>query len=378
MQTKPPLLFSPWRKRELDLNNRIMISPMCTYQAETDGLVHDGHLVHYGQFALGGAGLIMVEATAVEARGRISSGDLGLYSDQQIQPMARLVDYLHLQGSKVGVQLAHAGIKASTRSPSDGGLFLDQSDHEKGLTPWLTVGPTDEPLAPGWPTPKALTINEIEVIINAWGEAAKRAHLAGVDVLEIHGAHGYLISQFLSPICNARSDEYGGDTGRVKLALDITKSIRKNWPASKPLFFRMSVIEGVDIGWNLDDSIKLTNELEALGVDLIDCSSGGVKIGMQGQYALPRQRNYQVFLAEAIKEKTAIATAAVGMILDPQQAEDILQAHQADLIVIGRAALNDPYWPRHAEQHFLSNQDMAPWATNYGWWYERWAKALNV
>ena len=362
MQTKPPLLFSPWRKRELDLNNRIMISPMCTYQAETDGLVHDGHLVHYGQFALGGAGLIMVEATAVEARGRISSGDLGLYSDQQIQPMARLVDYLHLQGSKVGIQLAHAGIKASTRSPSDGGLFLDQSDHEKGLAPWLTVG----------------TINVIEDIINAWGEAAKRAHLAGVDVLEIHGAHGYLISQFLSPICNTRSDEYGGDTGRVKLALDITKSIRKNWPASKPLFFRMSVIEGVDIGWNLDDSIKLTNELEALGVDLIDCSSGGVKIGMQGQYALPRQRNYQVFLAEAIKEKTAIATAAVGMILDPQQAENILQAHQADLIVIGRAALNDPYWPRHAEQHFLSNQDMAPWATNYGWWYERWTKAINV
>ena len=378
MQTKPPLLFSPWQKRELDLNNRIMVSPMCTYQADTDGLVHDGHLVHYGQFALGGAGLIMVEATAVEARGRISSGDLGLYSDQQIQPMARLVDYLHLQGSKVGVQLAHAGIKASTRSPSDGGLFLDQSDQEKGLTPWLTVGPTDEPLAPGWPTPKALTINEIEDIVNAWGEAAKRAHLAGVDVLEIHGAHGYLISQFLSPICNTRSDEYGGDAGRVKLALDITKSIRKNWPASKPLFFRMSVIEGVDIGWSLEDSIKLTSELETLGVDLIDCSSGGIKIGMQGQYALPRQRNYQVFLAEAIKQKTDIATAAVGMIVDPQQAEDILQAGQSDLIAIGRAVLNDPYWPRHAEQYFLSDKAITPWATNYGWWYERWEKALNV
>ncbi|PHS73445.1 MAG: NADH:flavin oxidoreductase / NADH oxidase [Cycloclasticus sp.] len=376
MPAKNALLFESLKVRELELLNRIMISPMCTYQAELDGKAHETHLVHYGQFALGGAGLIMTEATAVEARGRISAGDLGLWSDEQVPAIKRVVDFVHQQGSKMGVQLAHAGIKASTRPPWDGNSFLDNSDAEKGAKPWQTVGPTDEPLAADWPTPMALSISDIETLVEAWGAAAARANTAGFDVLEIHGAHGYLISEFLSPLTNTRTDEYGGEQGRTRLACEVVEAVRANWPEHKPLFFRMSVIEGVDIGWSLDDSIKLAKRLKTLGVDLIDCSSGGV-IGMHGKYAIPRTPGYQVFLADAIRSQARIQVSAVGLITQPNQAEAILQASQTDIIALGREALNNPYWPRHAAQVFNADEHFENWPQRYGWWLDKRAAMVK-
>ncbi|PCI19006.1 MAG: NADH:flavin oxidoreductase / NADH oxidase [Piscirickettsiaceae bacterium] len=370
MSSQNILLFTPFKVRDLELSNRIMISPMCTYQAKLDGNAHDTHLVHYGQFALGGAGLIMTEATAVEARGRISAGDLGLWADDQVEPIKRVVDFVHQQGSKIGVQLAHAGIKASTRPPWEGNGFLDESDASIGIKPWQTCGPTDKPLANGWPSPIALTKRDIQIVVDAWGAAAARANLAGFDVIEIHGAHGYLISEFLSPLTNTRTDEYGGDNGRTRLACEIVEAVRANWPRSKPLFFRMSVIEGVGVGWSLDDSVKLAKKINGLGVDLIDCSSGGV-IGMQGKFAIPRTPGYQVFLAAGVREKAKVATSAVGLITKPKQAEAILQAGQADLITIGREALNNPYWPRHAAAYFNVDEHFENWPARLGWWLDK-------
>ncbi|MBL4744507.1 MAG: NADH:flavin oxidoreductase/NADH oxidase [Cycloclasticus sp.] len=377
MPSQKTLLFTPLTVRELVLSNRIMISPMCTYQAKLDGKAHDTHLVHYGQFAIGGAGLIMAEATAVEARGRISAGDLGLWSDEQVEPIKRVVDFVHQQGAKMGVQIAHAGIKASTRPPWEGNGFLDSSDAEKGDEPWQTVGPTAEPLAEGWPSPVALTVNDIKTVLDAWGAAAARANAAGFDVLEIHGAHGYLISEFLSPLTNTRTDEYGGEQGRKRLAREVVEAVRANWPAHKPLFFRMSVIEGVNIGWSIDDSVQLAKELHALGVDLVDCSSGGV-LGMYGKYAIPRTPGYQVFLADAMRAKSNIPVSAVGLITQPEQAEGILQAGQADIITIGREALSNPYWPRHAAQFFNVDEHYESWPTRYGWWLDKRAAMVKA
>jgi len=377
MTSNNTLLFEPLTLRELQLKNRIMISPMCIYQAAIDGKATDTHLAHYGQFAMGGAGLIMSEATAVEAAGRISSHDLGLWEDGQIEPMARVINFVHQQGAKMGVQLSHAGIKASTRPPWQGNGFLDETDAEKGLPPWQAVGPTDQPFAEGWPTPQALSSAEIKDIVAAWGSAAKRADKAGFDVAEIHGAHGYLISEFLSPLTNTRTDEYGGEKGRIKFACEVVEAVRANWPKHKPLFFRMSVIEGVNIGWNIDDSVKLVNMIASQGVDLIDCSSGGVK-GMYGKHAIPRTAGYQVFLADAIRSQTKTPVSAVGLITTPEQAEEILQTGKADLIAIGREALNNPYWPHHAAQYFGVDENFEAWPERYGCWLEKRAKMLKA
>jgi len=371
-QSEIPLLFSPWQIREMEISNRIMISPMCIYQAEIDGKASEQHFAHYAQYALGGAGLIMMEATAVEERGRISAGDLGLWSDEQIAPIQPIINYAHQQGSKIGLQLAHAGAKSSSRPPWEGGSFLDKTDADKGRNAWQSVGPVDQPCAPGWPHPRVLSSSDITDLVNKWGDAAARADAAGIDVLEIHGAHGYLISEFLSPLTNTRTDEYGGDKGRVRLACEIVEAIRANWPEHKPLFFRMSVVDGINIGWSINDSLKLAKQLIDLGVDLIDCSSGG--LGTKREHAIPRAPGFQVFLAEALKAQGNIPVAAVGLITEPEQAELILQTGQADLIAIGRAALNDPYWPRHAAQHFDLDKNFEKWPPQYGWWLDRRAK----
>lgn len=371
-QCKTPLLFSSWRVREMELFNRIMISPMCIYQAETDGKALGKHFAHYAQYVLGGAGLIMMEATAVEARGRISAGDLGLWSDEHLPPLDPIIDYAHQQGTKIGVQLAHAGAKASSRPPWEGGSFLDDSDAARDKAPWQIVGPVDQPCAPDWPSPKVLTPGEITALVEHWGDAAARANKAGFDVLEIHGAHGYLISEFLSPLTNTRTDAYGGEKGRVRLACEVVEAVRANWPENKPLFFRISVVDGIDVGWSVADTIQLAKHLIDLGVDLIDCSSGG--LGVTREQALPRTPGFQVFLAEALKQ-AGIPVSAVGLITEPEQAELILQSEQADLITIGRAALNDPYWPRHAAQHFGLDTKFEKWPPQYGWWLERRARS---
>jgi len=374
-QCETPLLFSPWQMRDMALFNRIMISPMCIYQAETDGKALSKHFAHYAQYVLGGAGLVMMEATAVEERGRISAGDLGLWSDEQIEPLKPIIDYAHQQGTKIGVQLGHAGAKASARPPWEGGSFLDESDADRGKAPWQRVGPVGQPSASGWPSPAILTPSEIVDVVDQWGNAAARAYTAGFDVLEIHGAHGYLISEFLSPLTNTRTDAYGGDKGRVRLACEVVEAIRANWPENKPLFFRVSVVDGIDVGWSVTDSIKLSKHLMDLGVDLIDCSSGG--LGVTREQTLPRIPGFQVFLAEALKVQGNIPVAAVGLITEPQQAETILQAGQADLIAIGRAALDDPYWPRHAAQYFGFDENFETWPPQYGWWLDRRSKGWS-
>lgn len=348
---------------------------MCTYQANTDGIALDSHFAHYAQFSLGGAGLIMLEATAVEKRGRISAGDLGLWSDEHIEPLQRLVDFAHAQNSTVGIQLAHAGLKGSTRPPWEGNGYLDTTDESKGSPPWELIGPSSSHILENGPSYKILSINEIKGVIEEWGKAAKRANDAGFDVLEIHGAHGYLISEFLSPLTNSRQDEYGGETGRMKFALEVTRIVRCNWPESKPLFFRLSVIDGVDIGWTIENSVTLAKALKELGVDLIDCSSGGMVI--ERQYALPRTLGFQVYLAEAIKTQAKVSVASVGLITEAKQAENILRDSDIDLIAIGRAALNDPYWPRHAAQFFEYDEHFEQWPEQYGWWLDRWAKSLK-
>jgi len=376
MTDSPPLLFKPIRLRELELPNRIMISPMCTYQAGVDGQALDMHFAHYAQFALGGAGLIMIEATAVQERGRISAWDMGLWDDDQVNPLKRIVDFSHQQNTKIGIQLAHAGLKASTKTPWNGNGYLDEADNDNGGNPWQVVGPTSELLSDDNTVAKTLTIEEINSIVIDWGKAAARANEAGFDVIEIHGAHGYLISEFLSPLSNKRVDEYGGGyQGRSRLALEVTKEVRKNWPEHKPLFFRLSVIDGVNVGWSIEDSVTLAKELKSLGVDLIDCSSGGFNV--ERDKAITRTPSFQVFLSDGIKEKVSIATAAVGLITHAEQAEGILQSKEADLIAIGRTALNNPYWPRHAAHHFDVDETFEQWPEQYGWWLFRWSKSLK-
>lgn len=376
MNDELPLLFKPVQLRGIELPNRIMISPMCTYQAGGDGKALDMHFAHYAQFSLGGAGLIMLEATAVQERGRISAWDLGLWDDQQIAPLKRIVDFTHQQNAKIAVQLGHAGLKASTKTPWNGSGYLDEADNAKGGTPWQVVGPSPELLSNDITVAKALTIEGIKSIVNDWGKAAARANEAGFDIIEIHGAHGYLISEFLSPLSNQRTDEYGGDyQGRTRLALEVTKEVRKNWPAHKPLFFRLSVVDGVDVGWSIKDSVALAKELKNLGVDVIDCSSGGFNV--ERSKVLNRVLSFQVFLSEAVKEQASISTATVGMITHAAQAEEILQKDKADLIAIGKTALNNPYWPRHAAHHFDVDNTFEQWPEQYGWWLLRWATSLK-
>jgi len=378
LMKKPPFIFRPIKFRGLELPNRIMISPMCTYQASTDGKAVDMHFAHYAQFSLGGAGLVMLEATAVQEKGRISAWDLGLWSDEQIPPLKRIIDFTHRQSTKVGIQLAHAGLKASTKTPWNGSGYLDERDEKNGAAAWQVVGPNSshELKIDDGSVSKALTVTEIKEIVNDWGRAAARADEAGFDVIEIHGAHGYLISEFLSPLSNLRNDEYGGDfTGRTRLAREVADVVRKNWPDDKPLFFRLSVIDGVDVGWSIEDSVKLAKQLEAIGVDLIDCSSGGFKV--ERDRALPRTLGFQVHLASAIKTRAKIAVAAVGLITQATQAENILQSGEADLIAIGRTALNNPYWPRHVAEFFDYDEKFEQWPEQYGWWLFRWATSLK-
>jgi len=376
MSLTSPLLFNPIRFRGVELSNRIMISPMCTYQANTDGKALDMHFAHYAQFSLGGAGLIMLEATAVQERGRITAWDLGLWDDQQVAPLQRLVDFAHQQNSKMGVQLGHAGLRASSKRPWNGGKYLDADDKANGGIPWAVVGPSPELFSVDENIATALSVDDINGIVKDWGKAALRANEAGFDVLEIHGAHGFLISEFLSPLSNLRTDEYGGDyKGRVRLALEVTKEVRKNWPKQKPLFFRLSVVDGIDVGWSIEDSVTLAMELKDLGVDVIDCTSGGFNI--EREKVLTQVPSFQVYLSEAVKEKGNISTATVGLITHAEQAESILQSEKADLIAIGRTALNNPYWPRHAAHHFEVDKRFEKWPEQYGWWLFRWATSLK-
>jgi 2,4-dienoyl-CoA reductase-like NADH-dependent reductase (Old Yellow Enzyme family) len=332
-------LFAPLTLRSVTLRNRIGVSPMCQYSC-TDGIVGDWHLVHLGSRAVGGAGLVMAEATAVSAEGRISPADTGIWKDEQIEPWARVVRFVAEHGAVPGIQLAHAGWKASTVEPWRGGLAVSPA-----AGGWQPLGVADRPFADGYPTPRPMVADDIERLCVAWRDAAGRAVAAGFRLIEIHAAHGYLFHSFLSPLSNHRTDAYGGPfENRARLLLRVTGELRGTIPADIPLAVRLSCTDWVEGGWSLEDSVRLAASLRELGVDLIDCSSGGAVVGAK----IPVGPGYQTAFAEAIRRQSHIPTAAVGMIADPRQAETILRTGQADLVFLAREMLRDPYWPARA------------------------------
>jgi len=334
-------LFSPLTLRGVTIPNRIAIPPMCTYSA-TDGLAEDWHLVHLGSRASGGAGLIITEATAVTPAGRISPADLGLWNDAQVEAVARVVRFVHSQGAVAGVQLAHAGRKASTWIPGTGSGSIAP---EQGG--WQTVAPSAVAFGEGFAEPQALDLAGIRQVVANFVSAAKRALVAGYKVVEIHAAHGYLLHQFLSPLANRRNDEYGGSfENRARLTREVVAAVRAVWPENLPLFVRLSATDWVDGGWNVEETVELSRLLRDEGVDLIDTSSGG----MVPAASIPVGPGYQTEFAERVRRETGIATAAVGLITAPAQADHIIRTKQADLVLVGRDELRDPYWPVHAAQ----------------------------
>jgi 2,4-dienoyl-CoA reductase-like NADH-dependent reductase (Old Yellow Enzyme family) len=332
-------LFTPLRIREIEFPNRIAVSPMCQYSA-VNGMADNWHLVHLGNRAVGGAGLVITEALAVEPRGRISPGDLGLWSDDHIPPLEHIAAFLKRQGAVPGVQLAHAGRKASTRAPWDGGAVIPEA--EGGLR---TVAPSALPFRPGEPVPEELSRSGIQAIVGSFVDAAQRALAAGFEVVEIHSAHGYLAHQFLSPLSNQRTDEYGGSfENRVRFVMEVAQAVRGVWPARLPLFARLSVTDWVAGGWDVQDSVRLSALLGHAGVDLIDGSSGGTVPHAR----VPAAPGYQVPFAARIRREAGILTGAVGLITEPRQADGIIRDGNADMVLLARELLRDPYWPLHA------------------------------
>jgi 2,4-dienoyl-CoA reductase-like NADH-dependent reductase (Old Yellow Enzyme family) len=346
-------LFSPLSLRSVVLRNRVAVSPMCQYSA-VDGLASDWHLVHLGARAVGGAGLVIAEATAVEARGRISPGDLGLWDDGQVEPLARVVRFVEGQGAVAGVQLAHAGRKASTRPPWEGGTAL-----APGEGGWPVVGPSPIPFSSGSPTPAELDEAGLRAVARAFADAARRARAAGFRLVELHAAHGYLLHQFLSPLSNHRRDGYGGAlAGRSRLLREVIAAVRAVWPEELPLWVRLSATDWVPEGWDLEQSIALCRGLAELGVDLVDVSSGG----SVPSAAVPFGPGYQAAFSERIRREAGISTGAVGGITSPEQADHVVRSGQADVVLVGRELLRDPHFPLRAAR-ILGHE--GPWPRQY-------------
>lgn len=373
-------LFRPLELRGVVLPNRVMVSPMCTYSVVgDDGMAGDWHLVHLGRFALGGAGLVVVEATAVEERGRISHGDLGLWNDEQVAPLRPVTTFLEQHGAVPAIQLAHAGRKAATQAPWDGGRPLTLKDAARGEPPWPVVGPTAEPAGPeGWATPAALSADEIRELVTSWADAARRAVEAGFRLIDVHGAHGYLLHSFLSPLSNTRTDGYGGSpANRMRLAIEVTEAMRAAIPDDVPILWRTSVVDGIDGGLTIEDTIAFARELRAHGVDAIDCSSGGVTADRRQDSRVRRGFAFHAPYSRAIKEAIGMPVATVGLVVDPHQAEAILRAGDADIIAIGRELLNEPNWPLHARDALQGGVRHDHWPRQAGWWLDKRLRALR-
>jgi 2,4-dienoyl-CoA reductase-like NADH-dependent reductase (Old Yellow Enzyme family) len=373
------MLFDEIRIRDIRIRNRIVVSPMCQYSAE-DGHVTDWHLVHLGKFAQGGAGVVFVEATAVEKRGRITHGDTGIWDDSHIQGLRRISSFVKGQGAVPAIQLAHAGRKASMARPWYGNGPLTQADLERGDKPWDIVAPCDTAIGDGWLKPRPLEVKDLQDLKTSYSDAARRAHDAGFEILEMHAAHGYLLHTFLSPLSNLRKDEYGGALkNRIRFPLEVVSAVRTAWPTEKPLFVRVSSIDDVEGGWSIEDTIAFTKELKKAGVDVVDCSSGGIlgSATAATRTLLPRVPGFQIPFAERVRKEAGIKTIAVGLIFTPQQAEEALQAGRADLIAVGREALYDPNWPLHAAAALGVDLEFARWPVQYGWWLTRRASLLK-
>lgn len=334
-------LFTPFSMRDVTMRNRIAVSPMCEYSS-VDGFATDWHLVHLGSRAVGGAGLVFTEATAVTAAGRISPSDLGIYHDEHVDMLSRIAAFVHSQESVVGIQLAHAGRKASTEVPWKGRQYVPP---ENGG--WKPIhAPSPVAFDDGYAVPEALDEAGIRRVREAFVDAAKRALDAGFDVIEIHAAHGYLLDEFLSPLSNHRTDQYGGSLeNRMRLLCEVVEDVRrKAWPDRLPVVVRISATDWVDGGWDIEQSIELARKLKTLGVDLIDCSSGGNSPAQQ----IPIGPGYQVQFAESIRKETGVPTGAVGLITEPEQANEIIAEGRADIVLLAREMLRDPYFPMHA------------------------------
>jgi 2,4-dienoyl-CoA reductase-like NADH-dependent reductase (Old Yellow Enzyme family) len=364
------LLLKPLRLRGLTLRNRIVVSPMCQYKS-VEGGPQDWHLVHLGQFAIGGAGLVFCEETSVEERGRKTHGCAGIYADRHVPAYRRINDFIHAAGAASGIQLGHAGRKASCGPPWTNFRPLTPEDAAAGLPPWPRVSASALPARPDAPAPTALSTSEIEAIIESWRLAALRSLDAGFDICEIHGAHGYLIHQFLSPLANRRDDEWGGALeGRMRLALRIAETIRAVWPQDKPVFFRVSAVDGDGGAWDMDDTVALSRALGERGVDVVTCSSGGIN-GPLNMAVVPRVPGYQVPYAARVRREAGVASCAVGLITEPAHAEAILQSGEADLIALARELMLDPRWPIHAAQALGDADYLDRLPADYAWWLKR-------
>ncbi len=346
-------LFEPLTIKSITFKNRVIVSPMCQYSAQ-DGFINDWHLVHLGSRAIGGAAAIIMEATAVSPEGRITYGDAGIWKDEHIDNLQRITRFLREHGAVAGIQLAHAGRKASCEVPWKGGHQLAGTAHS-----WQIVAPSSIPFKEGTEIPQALSIEDIKKIITDFKNAVKRALTAGFELIEIHAAHGYLINEFLSPLSNQRTDEYGGSfENRIRLLVDVIQAIKTVWPEELPLFVRVSASDWADGGWTIEDSVKLAKQLKLSGVDLIDCSSGG----LVPHAKIPLQPGYQVPFAEKVKHGANILTGAVGLITSAEQAEMILQKQEADFIILAREFLRDPYFALHAAKQLGAD---VPWPVQY-------------
>lgn len=372
-------LFSPLTIRGVTLPNRIVVSPLCMYSAN-DGMAQPWHFAHLSTFARGKAGLVFTEATAIEARGRITPKCLGIWSDEQADALKPITAFIDEMGCIPAIQLAHAGRKASTAPPFLGGKPLAADDPNA----WPVVGPSAEAVGPGFPVPAELTVADIAALVAAFVTAARRSIKAGFRVIELHGAHGYLLHSFLSPISNLREDEYGGTLEkRMRFPLEVAAAVRAEVGEDMPLFFRISAIDGLEQGWSMDDSVVFSSALGEHGIDVVDCSSGGVSgaprfrlddTGKPLTKNSARTPGFQVPYAERIKHETSLLSMAVGVIIDPQQAQDIIESGQADLVALGREIMHDPFWPLHAAQALGADPDFKMWPPQYGWGVDRRAQ----
>lgn len=380
-RARPPKLFSPLTIRGVTVRNRIAVSPMAMYMAE-DGLPVPFHFAHYGKFAMGGAGLVFVEEAAVTRTGRITNGCLGLWSDAHAEALAPIPAFLKSQGATTAIQIAHGGRKASAQRAWEGNGPLTAENIARGDEQWEALAPSATPFAEGWPTPRALDRAGMDEIRDAFAAAARRALNAGFDIVEIHMAHGYLLQSFLSPIANRRTDAYGGALeNRMRFPLEVAEAVRAALPDDVPLFARISAVDWIDGGWDLEDSVALARALGERGVDLVDCSSGGNLPKGATNANLTRGPAYQAPFARRLRAEAGVKTQAVGLIRTPELAESLLQEDVADLIAIGRQMLYDPFWALHAAEALGVTKDFAnpaaAWPAPYAWWLEKWAKGLR-
>lgn len=371
------MLFSPWQLKSVRARNRVVISPMGQFSG-SDGFPSDWHLVQLGRYALGGAGIVFLEATAVTEDGRISSGDLGLWKDEHIAPLARIARFLKEEGSVAAIQLCHSGRKANTRRPWLGYGPLNDEDFARGERSWQAVAPSALP-AKGWLTPRELDFADLKTMLADWRAATVRAVEAGYEIIELHAAHGYLIHQFLSPISNHRTDGYGGSfTGRIRFPLELVEEMRAVIPSHLLFFVRISAEDGVEGGWTIEDSVNFAKELKRRGVDLVDCSSGGIQGGSATLTSRPQGLGSLVPFADAVRNRADIMTMAVGLIVEANQAESILRNGQADLVAIAREALVNPNWPLHAEKALRKKSSYSLWPKQFESWLENRARRFEA